>query len=204
MLLATGARALAICGRWEEARSRLASHRGIGRRMLDGRQVAVIARLIEHDTNAALTLLHDTLPGEPAENAVTACLTLMSQGHGADPTTQLSHFRELDLDATGMTVFHTRLALSFIDALDPTGPAARSLTTELITRTLDHPDGYTSRDLLAHPGCSGLLTYSQYRTLKQQVDVCGLDTQTLPRQLHRELDTALDTADRVIQARHAA
>lgn len=81
VLLATGARALASAGRWAEARARLDGYKGIGRRMLDGRQAAVIAHAVSGDTDSALALLADTTPGEPWENAVTACLTI--QCHGA-------------------------------------------------------------------------------------------------------------------------
>ncbi|MFJ7279804.1 hypothetical protein [Kitasatospora sp. NPDC098663] len=202
LLLATGARALAVSGRWEQARARLAGHRGIGRRMLDGRQVAVIASLVAHDTALALDLLRDTLPGETTENAVTACLTLIAQDQAPGPNTLLAPLRELE-PTPRTAVFRTRLTLSFIDTLDPDGPAARSLATDLITRTLDQPDGYTARDLLDHPGCTALLTSRQHRDLTTRVDTCGLGSQSLPEHLRHELDAALDRADRVIQARPA-
>jgi hypothetical protein len=72
VLLATGARALAVAGRWEDACTRLRRYQGIGRRMLDGRQVAVIAYAASGDTDGTLALLDDTEPGEPWENAVTS------------------------------------------------------------------------------------------------------------------------------------
>jgi hypothetical protein len=199
LLLATGARALAVAGRWDEARSRLADHKGIGNRMLDGRQVAVIARLIADDTAGALMLLHGTLPGSPTENAVTACLTLLCPGHSEAPAALLAPFRELDLDAPGMTVFHTRLGLSFIDAIGPTAPAARVIATELVDRTVYTLDGYTAREVLAHPGCAALLTARQERLLSQQVTACGLGSGALPDQLREDLGIALDSTEKIIR-----
>src|SRR5690349_2547472 len=69
VLLATGARALAAAGRWTQARARLEDYKGIGRRMLDGRQIAVIAHAVSGDTDGSLAVLADTTPGEPWENA---------------------------------------------------------------------------------------------------------------------------------------
>jgi len=60
VLLATGARALAVAGRWEDAYARLCGYQGIGRRMLDGRQVVVIAHAASGDTDGALALLGAT------------------------------------------------------------------------------------------------------------------------------------------------
>lgn len=46
VLLADGTRALATEGRWSEALAHIEAHRGVGKRMLDGRQVAVLASLV--------------------------------------------------------------------------------------------------------------------------------------------------------------
>ncbi|MFJ1795363.1 hypothetical protein [Kitasatospora griseola] len=200
VLLATGAKALATAGRWDKARDRLAEHKGIGRRMLDGRQVAVIARLVDRDTATALDLLNDTEPGDPTENAVTACLTLLATGQHPHPEGLLDRYRDLDPTRPGLTVFHTRLALSFIDATGTaTDPSARTLATELIARTLTSPDGYAARDLLTHPGCAALLTTRQHDQMKGQVTACGLGSGTLPARLREDLDAALDATEQTIR-----
>ncbi|MBT2369318.1 hypothetical protein J7E88_29445 [Streptomyces sp. ISL-10] len=49
VLLADGTRALTTAGRWTEALAHVEAHRGIGQRMLDGRQVAVLAALATGD-----------------------------------------------------------------------------------------------------------------------------------------------------------
>ncbi|MDG4793010.1 hypothetical protein [Micromonospora sp. WMMD1082] len=73
--LADGSRALTSAGRWTDAEDHLRRRNGIGQRMLDGRQVAVIARLVAGQHQAARQLLTETEPGEPWEAAVNACLT---------------------------------------------------------------------------------------------------------------------------------
>jgi hypothetical protein len=70
----------------------------------------------------ATALLDDTAPGEPWENAVTACLggTALCRRHADqltahDLATLLDTYQQLD-PTPGLAVFHTRLALSAIDA----------------------------------------------------------------------------------------
>ncbi|GAA2459472.1 hypothetical protein [Streptomyces macrosporus] len=77
VLITDGTRTLTIQGRRRDALAHLERHRGVGARMLDGRQVAVLAALTAGDTDHAQALLTDTVPGEPWERDVTACLTVL-------------------------------------------------------------------------------------------------------------------------------
>ncbi|GAA4205054.1 hypothetical protein GCM10022252_65000 [Streptosporangium oxazolinicum] len=84
--------------------------------MLDGRQVAVIADTTAGDADGALALLADTLPGEPWENAVTACLNALCRRSTyqlvkADLAAMLECYRQL-VFAPGLVVFSMRLGLS--------------------------------------------------------------------------------------------
>lgn len=66
VLLADGTRALTRAGRWTEALQHVTRHNGVGRRLLDGRQVAILTRCAAHDYDTARSLLTDTdtpLPG---------------------------------------------------------------------------------------------------------------------------------------------
>jgi len=200
VLLATGGRALAAAGRWTEARARLGEYNGIGRRMLDGRQVAVIAHAVDGD-NSAHALLADTTPGEPWENAVTACLTIQCHGASgcADLTPLLDQYHGLDTSTPGLAVFRTRLGLSFVDALGTvTDAAARRIAIDVIDYATATRDGYAARDLLAHNGCRELLTHNQTRELTELVDACALDCGTLPATLLEDLTQALTSAEEVI------
>jgi hypothetical protein len=201
VLLATGARALATAGRWADAYARLRDYNGIGRRMLDGRQVAVIAHAVAGETDHALALLADTTPGEPWENAVTACLTILCQGRSDSPDldTLLTPYNVLDTAAPGLAVFHTRLGLSFIDAIGTKDDrAARQISTGLIDRATTVHDGYIARDVLTHNRCRQQLTQTQTRELTDLVDACGLGRGTLPATLLSDLTTALASAEGIM------
>jgi hypothetical protein len=201
VLLATGARALAVAGRWADACARLRDYKGIGHRMFDGRQVTIIAAAASGHTDRALALLSDTVHGEPWENAVTACLTMMcgSRSAIADPDTLITQYYLLDRSAPGLAVFHTRLGLSFIDALGTVdNPNAYRVATQLISHATAAQDGYVARDLLAHSGCHSLLTGIEERELTALVETCALDRGSIPVALLRDLTTALASAEAVM------
>ncbi|WP_422647557.1 hypothetical protein [Actinoalloteichus caeruleus] len=207
VLLATGARALATAGRWDEARAQLERYKGIGRRMLDGRQVAIIAHAVDGDTDGALALLADTAPGEPWENAVTACLTIQCRGatNSPDLDTLLTRYQALDRSSPSLAVFHTRLGLSFLDALGGTdNPHARHLAADLIDHAVRSRDGNVARDILRHSDCHDLLTESQENDLTCLVEVCGLDSGTMPPEALADLTTALAHAEDVIARARAS
>ncbi|WP_277310646.1 hypothetical protein [Spongiactinospora sp. TRM90649] len=198
--LAAGARALAIAGRWEEAHTQLRRYKGIGRRMLDGRQVAILAHATSGDTTGALALLDDTQPGEPWENAVTACLSALCRGCtgqlGDQNSTLLIDRYQLLPPIPGLDVFHTRLGLTIIDTLGgTTSPSARQIALDLIDHTIAASDGYTARELLSHTDCASLLTPSQSRDLTAVVIACALGTHDLPADLRTDLETALATSE---------
>lgn len=199
VLLADGSRALATAGHWQTAHHKLQQLHGIGQRMLDGRQIAVLAHATTGHHHQALTLLRDTQPGQQWETAVTACLTLLCQpGHTA-PTTYanlLTPYHALDPTTVG-PVFHTRLGLCILDRLhDLHPPTAHELTTDLIHNA--STDGYAARDVLTDPRCHTTATEPQIRTLTQLVETCGLDQGTLPDDTRTHLSATLDIAEEVI------
>ncbi|MBP2474812.1 hypothetical protein JOF53_003684 [Crossiella equi] len=199
VLLATGGRALAAAGRWAEARARLDEYKGVGRRMLDGRQIAVIAHAVSRDTDSALALLAETTSGDPWENAVTACLTIQCTSGDADPAALVNRYHGLDVSAPGLAVFHTRLGLSFIDAIGTVGdPSVHQIAVDLIDHATATRDGYVARDVLTHNGCRELLTDSQAREMSDLVEACALGSGTLPAPLLADLTTALTSAEAVI------
>ncbi|MGV9978016.1 hypothetical protein ACWDUH_10080 [Micromonospora wenchangensis] len=201
VLLSSGAHALATAGRWDDAYHRLHHHNGIGRRMLDGRQIAVITHATTGKHTRALELLRDTAPGEPWEHAVTAALTLLCQPAPTASTTRqhaVAAYQTLDTTAPGLVVFHTRLGMCLIDAL---GGFAQPIAADLIERA--RSDGYAARDVLAHPGCRAILTQRQAAQLTDQVTACGLGTGGIPEPFLAELTVALDATETVIRATSA-
>ncbi|MCX4664366.1 hypothetical protein [Streptomyces uncialis] len=203
VLLADGARALTSVGRWTDALDHLRQYRGVGARMLDGRQVAIIAGITAGSTSEAMAQLADTVPGEPWENTVTACLTVLARRHADGPSdqdlyTMLDGYQQLHR-IPELAVFHTRLGLTVIDAADGVPHSVvRSIAADLVERTAQGGDGYAARDVLAHPGCVSLMSTRQADQLSTLVEACALGRGALPAEVRSDLLAALELSDAVI------
>ncbi|MFI9630424.1 hypothetical protein [Streptomyces sp. NPDC052042] len=204
VLLADGTRALTTEGRWGEALAHIEAHRGVGKRMLDGRQVAVLASLVRGDTAHASAILADTMPGELWEQAVAACLTVLCRrdaGHSvgrqlADLVTTFSE-RKTEI---GMTVFDIRLGLTTLDAIGSAeAPGARRIVEELHRRTTKAEDGCAARENLAHPLFTAIATDRQVQNCRALLRSCALRAGTMPDDLRGELTVALRASDGVIR-----
>ncbi|WP_329317980.1 hypothetical protein [Streptomyces sp. NBC_01262] len=203
VIIADGTRALTAAGRWQDALAHVKQHHGIGKHMLDGRQVAVLARATTGDHDKAQRLLAETIPGDPWENAVTACLTALCIAPDRRPASHeiealLVCCRRVDFQPD-LVVFHTRLALSAVDAAGRSGHAGvQKEASELVDRIVKVGDGYAARDVLAHDGCANMLSERQTRCLAEVVDACALGSRTLPAGLRGDLSTALGISEAVI------
>ncbi|MBV1940878.1 hypothetical protein KUF83_30550 [Streptomyces sp. BV286] len=205
VLLADGTRTLTTAGRWAEALAHIDEHRGVGQRMLDGRQVAVLAALTTGDTHRAEELLAGTAPGEPWEDAVNGCLTVLCRQAAGQPF----HRQVQDLVATylvrtdeqGMTVFNTRLGLTVLDTVtSPEDPDARLVVAALHRRATETTDGYAAREILAHPSFIALATDREVQDCRALLRACALGAGAFPDDLHDEVEAALRISDRVIRS----
>jgi len=201
--LADGTRALTSAGHWAQAHKHVRRHRGMGEQMLDGRQVAVIARATVGDYAGAATLLETTTPGEPWQNAVTACLALLCRGPGHRPAPDslaLVGDRFGTLTPTpALATFYTRLGLSAIDAVGGTkNPGGHEIAAALIGQVVTFHDGHAARDVLGHEHCAALLTTQQEHDLHEILDACALGHQAIPATMSRQLTAALDACDGVL------
>ncbi|MGH4002322.1 MAG: lantibiotic dehydratase, partial [Pseudonocardiaceae bacterium] len=119
VLLADGTRALAGLGRWDRALAHVEKHGGVGERLLDGRQVAILAHWSAGDSDSALSVLDDGTASEPWEHAVAACLTVLCHGgSGLRPTdsavtAMVEHYLALEAEPPFL-VFRVRLGLTMI------------------------------------------------------------------------------------------
>ncbi|MFD4554862.1 hypothetical protein ACFWP5_11155 [Streptomyces sp. NPDC058469] len=203
VLLADGTRALTSAGRWGEALSHIQRHRGLGQRMLDGRQVAIVAALASTDTAHANYLLTHTVPGEAWEGAVTDALTVLCLRVAGQPC-----WRPLqDLTAAyielpspdGLASFHTRLGLVFLDLVDsPTAPAARQIVACLCRRAIEAADGYAARDALAHPLTKNLASGDDVKECQRLLNSCALRAGALPDDVGAQLGEVMGKSTRVI------
>jgi hypothetical protein len=200
--LADGTRAFTTQGRWQEALDHVRTHRGVGERMLDGRQVAVIANLMLHDRQTASAMVTATAPGEPWENDVTTLLATICQPTADVPLAehtvqQLVHLGNRE-HGQGRIVFATRLALvahAHLRTHPHTAAAAQHLQTLIERRILDAADGYAARDALTHLPA----TSPDTGALRDLVDLCALG-RGLPPEHRAALDTATAVALDVVRA----
>ncbi|MEU2875346.1 hypothetical protein [Streptomyces sp. NPDC007070] len=204
VLLADGTRTLTTKGRWAEALAHIEAHQGIGKRMLDGRQVAVLAALVSGDTAWAAVLLADTMPGAPWEQAVTACLTVLCRREAGQPIDH--HLADLVTAYSGRktepgtTVFDTRLGLAVLDAIGSAeAHVAHRIVEDLYRRTTDAEDGYAARENLAHPLFTEIATDQQVQNCRALVRACALGAGFFSGELRGELTAALRASDSVIR-----
>ena len=138
VLLTDGTRALASAGRWHEALAHAEHHHGIGRRLLDGRQVAIIAHRLTGNPAAGQTLLNESTPAEPWERAVAACLAVLCAparrpSTGAAVAAMAEEYIALDT-GPDLRAFRIRLGLAVIDlagGIDQ--PPSQKAATHVIT-----------------------------------------------------------------------
>ncbi|AEW95175.1 hypothetical protein SCATT_28040 [Streptantibioticus cattleyicolor NRRL 8057 = DSM 46488] len=203
VILADGTRTLTMAGRWAEALAHILEHRGVGQRMLDGRQVAVLATLSRNPADA-VALVDETTPGEPWENAVTGCLNVMCNRALLHP---VGHLLDALVDGyverqpeQGTTVFDIRLGLTILDLLDQDqNDAAHHMAEELHRRTITATDGYAARECLADPRFTALVTSHQVQATRQLVRACALQSGSFPETRAARLAKALRISDEVIR-----
>jgi hypothetical protein len=204
-LLTDGARALARSGRWTRAAEAMAAHRGIGNRLLDGRQILIMSLIERGLDQQARATIESTAPTEPWENAVAALLLVCCR-----PQTSPTPQPELDLAL--------REALALITPTDPTTAAfqARAGLTALdLTRDRTSPrtallrdavvdvatrDAYAARDVLNHHLARSHLTSDQRQKLDAVLAASGLGAGNLPPTHAHALTAAVEEAEAALHA----
>jgi hypothetical protein len=199
-LLADGTRALAQAGRWQQAAEQAANHRGIGSRLLDGRQITILATALNGEPSQARDLVDQSTPSDPWEKPVQNLLrVLCGRAAGTVPkehvTTMLTTTLALlhqTLPATA--VFRTRVGLTALDvAEDHNGPQTSQLRAEIIAAA--RTDAYAARDALAHSQLHQTMTARQRKDLIRLIRTAGLDAGTISPPLHRDLIRAVASAE---------
>ncbi|MFC8009819.1 hypothetical protein [Streptomyces cinereoruber] len=203
VILADGTRTHTAAGRWNEALAHIEKHNGIGLRMLDGRQVAVLAALSSNPGHA-VDLLAQTAPGEPWESAITSCLTVMCHRAVHRPVdgllAELADTYVQREPEIGMTVFDTRLGLTVLDLCDqPDSHTAHRVVEELYSRTINSADGYAARECLANARFVALVSPEMERHARDLLHACAWESGELPASSAAPLGRALRVSNRVIR-----
>lgn len=202
-VLVDGARALARTGRWTEAAEAMSAHRGIGNRLLDGRQIKIMS-LMEHglDQEARATI-DSTTPTEPWENTVATLLRICCR-----PPASTAPQPELDLvlqEAQALitppdpttAAFQTRVGLTALElAQDRTSPRT-ALLKDAIAEAAGL-DAHAAREVLNHTASTHLIS-EQGQKLEAVLKASGLGAGNLPPAHTQTLITAVDQADAALQ-----
>jgi hypothetical protein len=189
VMLADGTRALTSAGRWTEALESVTTQKGIGDRLLDGRQVAIIAHHFAGRRQVARGLLFDTQVGEHWETPIQRVLTAL-----CNPTkpTDLRDLPQLLRQAAGdaeLIVFRTRVLLS---ATDLAAGSGSDLVQALHGDRAIYADGYAARDVLNHL-TSDHLSPTNRTKLADVLSNAGLDGSVSRRQLRSLIQLSRET-----------
>jgi hypothetical protein len=200
VLLSDGTRALTRAGRWTEALQHAQQHKGIGDRLLDGRQVAILAHCDVGDYDTALHLLADSSTPTPWEEAVAACMKVLcgrlaDRPSDYDIATMMDRYLVLEA-APEHVVFHVRLGLCLIDvaADDRMTP---QIADVVVRAALNSADAYALRDVLSHETCLAHTTWDASQSLTEMVRASGLVTPSSPGRGALQgplLDSLIDSA----------
>jgi hypothetical protein len=199
-LLADGARALALAGRWREAAECMAAHRGVGLRLLDGRQVTIISFMEQADDDQALALIEDSVIAEPWEQAVASALRVLCRSAAGgdieqDVAAMLTHALDLvHQNDPSTVVFRNRVGITAFDLADGYGRAQTARVRVAVVAAAS-TDAYAAREVLAHPVLRSTLTASAERDLATLVEASGLGRGAIPQAQLDDLITSVALAE---------
>ncbi|MFB6940783.1 hypothetical protein ACFWGL_08170 [Streptomyces sp. NPDC060286] len=199
VLLADGTRALVASGQWDLALAHAEQHRGVGKRLFDGRQVEVLVHCLGGQPSGALEFLNESTLVEDWEHSVAACLTVLCHT-AADENpvgaveTMVKHYLALGTNPE-LAVFRIRVGLAVLDLSPHTGQAEAS--RRLVKEAATSGDGYVARDVLAHPVCQSEVSHSEFRRLSAAVAAAGLGQGQIPAPLEEALRDATSLAAEV-------
>lgn len=199
-LLADGTRALVQAGRWTEAATAVALHRGVGDRLLDGRQVTIMSLLQRGHHDQAIAMVNQSSITEPWEKPVAAILrtyclqsaaSAVRQDLDAAVTEALALVQQVELSTA---VFRTRVALTALDLAEPDGHIDRSLLSKSVVHQAS-TDAYAAREALRSKSLRASITVRDERRLADVVERSGLGRGFIPATLLGDLAASVQTAD---------
>jgi hypothetical protein len=151
VLLSDGLRALCRAGRWVEALEQANRHGGVGDRLLDGRQIAIIAAISTGEHAVAAQLIDSTIITAAWERVILNCLWVLSLAaagrhwHTAADA-MLGEFQKLEVEPE-FTGFLVRLGLT-VSELVPDGKAGPVAARVIKMIAADGIDAYMAAELL--------------------------------------------------------
>lgn len=196
--LSEGIRAYALLGRWDAAERHAIWHRGIGDHLMEGRQAAIITRLVSGNRSEASQVLADSTVTEPWERHVAACLSVMcADDHKARQLADTLARRFAAADPIpGYAVYRTRLGLTIVTlAYGPDPTAASHVTRTVAAEAIASADGNAAREILKNPDIGNWVPSGQRQSLHNIMDAAGLGIGSIPEPLYSELLAATSAAE---------
>jgi hypothetical protein len=194
VMLADGTRALARAGRWSAALEHITQCNGVGERLIDGRQVLILARSAEQDHQAALGLLAASSTPAAWEQAVAACLqalVLAMAGQLTDAAVNAMSRACEEPDLAGShAVFRIRLGLCALGLATGTSREP-TIARQVIHTALGTADAYAVHEVTRRHECMSHTTGSERITLSDTVRRAWLGRGKPPAE---ELDRLMDAA----------
>ena len=204
VLLTDGARALAREGRWTDAAETMAAHRGIGTRLLDGRQIKIMALLEQGNHREAAAVIDATVPAEPWETAVTAILRAYCQQQATPATpAEPSDAIEKTLELLGQgepttAAFRSRAGLTALDLAAGQPETSTAQLHDAIAR-LAATDAYAARNALGHPIMRARMTCHQEQQLTSVITAAGFGAGHLTPSHLDAITTAVGQAEEYLR-----
>jgi hypothetical protein len=198
VLLAEGTRALMTAHRWEAVLDHLRRYHGVGDRMLDGRQAAVLAHAACGHIDQALTMLDTATTEQLWEHAVAACLRalcLRLAGRGNDDAIRLmtDAFQAFKPDSHAV-VFRVRLGLCVAEIAEITRPdASREIMAGLVRLAVQTGDGRAAVELRTHR-LGSTYSASDEPALARITEMSGIEPRSIPPAMTSALIAAAEHA----------
>lgn len=146
VLLTDSLRALCKAGRWTDALRQAQQHDGIGQRLLDGRQVAVLAHASAGEQEEAWRILRETSASEPWEHVVNLCLRALTGGGCAEPATTMTS-AYLAFSDPGHPWFTACLGLTVAELAGP-GDGRHAAIGKAASIATESRDAYIAREIV--------------------------------------------------------
>jgi hypothetical protein len=156
----------------------MAAHRGIGTRLLDGRQIKIMALLEQGRHQEAAAVIDASVPAEPWETAVTAILRGYCQQQAtpatpAEPSDAIEKAIELLGQGEPTTAaFRSRAGLTALDLAADQPEASTAQLHDAIAQ-LAATDAYAARNALGHPIMRARMTCHREQQLARVIKAAG-------------------------------
>jgi hypothetical protein len=196
VLLTDSLRALCKAGRWTDALRQAQQHDGIGQRLLDGRQVAVLAHASADEQEEAGRILRETSASEPWEHVVILCLQFLTGESDAEAVTTMTG-AYLSFSDPGHPWFTACLGLTVAELSVPGGRhAAIGKAASIATES---QDAYIAAEIVKSP-LAETATQGTLTALNDMVFLSGLG-QPLTAVQEKHLTASVSAAAALLAAR---